>query len=148
MPGALQTVVISPQSTVLPNSLCTSFHETHVFPMLFTYYPADGTLQRSLITDGVNAPEDIRIWTLSQRLTPATLATLYTFWSVTVLGGLKPFWFYDPFEPATGQPVGSNYDPTGVSTQGRVSVHFRGDWRQSSTIARTNVPNLILVQVE
>ena len=53
------------------------------------------------------------------------LATLYNFW-VAQNGGLTPFAFYNPFEPAAGQPVGSNYDATGSSIQGRYTVVFRG----------------------
>jgi hypothetical protein len=37
---------------------------------------------------------------------------------------------------ASGQQVGSNFDSTGNNTQGRVTVVFRGNWAQSTDIAR------------
>ena len=66
------------------------------------------------------------------------LSALYSFW-VSQKGGLTPFAFYNPFEVASGQQIGSNYDPTGNNTQGRVTVVFRGNWAQATDIARTNV---------
>ena len=35
----------------------------------------------------------------------------------------RPFAFYNPFEVACGQQIGSNYDPAG-NTQGPVTVAF------------------------
>jgi hypothetical protein len=32
---------------------------------------------------------------------------------------MTPFAFYDPFDVASGQQIGSNYDSTGNNTQGR-----------------------------
>ena len=46
-----------------------------------------------------------------------------------------------------GQQIGSNYDPTGNSTQGRVTVVFRGPWAQATDLARSNVQWLELVEV-
>jgi len=60
---------------------------------------------------------------------------------------LTPFVFYNPFDVASGQQIGSNYDPTGSNTQGRVTVAFRGNWAQATDIARTNVQGLELVEV-
>jgi hypothetical protein len=74
------------------------------------------------------------------------LSTLYSFW-VSQKGGLTPFAFYNPFDVASGQQIGSNYDPTGNSTQGRVTVVFRGPWAQAMDLARTNVQGLELVEV-
>ena len=51
------------------------------------------------------------------------LSALYSFW-ISQNGGLTPFAFYNPFDVASGQQIGSNYDPTGNSTQGRVTVSF------------------------
>ena len=62
-------------------------------------------------------------------------------------GGLTPFLFYNQEEPASGQPVGSNYDPTGNGTQGRYTVVFRGNWAQATDIARTSLQGLELVEV-
>jgi len=61
--------------------------------------------------------------------------------------GLTPFAFYNPFDVASGQQIGSNYDPTGNNTQGRVTVMFRCNWAQATDIARTNVQGLELVEV-
>jgi hypothetical protein len=146
MPGNLAAAVVSPQSTVLPKSLCTQFVEVYSYPMLFQQYH-DGTLERSLITDTLNAPRDMHIWHLARRLTPANVAILSTFFQTTVQGGLKPLYFYDPFSPAIGQQIGSNWDSTGVSTQGRYTVFFRGKWSLSLGIGRSDVPGLTLVEV-
>jgi len=122
---------------VLPPSLYTAFSESRLFPIRAVVYH-DGTTERALITDTVNAPASIRTLKLSKRLTPAVLATLRTFWEAH-LGGLIPFYFYNPFEPAPGQAIGSNHDPTGASTQGRYIAVFRGDWSEVSNLARSDV---------
>jgi hypothetical protein len=77
--------------------------------------------------------------------TLASLPALYSFW-VSQNAGLTPFAFYNPFDVASGQ-IGSNYDPTGNNTQGRVTVVFRGNWAQATDVARTNVQGLELVEV-
>jgi hypothetical protein len=104
-------------------------------------------LERSLITDGINPPQDLRMWKLSQRLSPSQLSTLSTFWQTTVQGGLHAFYYYDPYSPLTNHPIGSNYDATGVSTQGRYTCFFRGRWKISLGIGRSDIPELLLVQV-
>jgi hypothetical protein len=131
----------------MPQALFTSFVETQVFPILANINYHDGTIQTSLITDTVNPPRPARTWRVSERITTAALTTLHNFWLTTTRGGLNSFYFYDPFEPAPGHPVGSNYDPTGFSTQGRVTVYFRGQWNQVTTLGRHNVPDLELVEV-
>jgi hypothetical protein len=60
---------------------------------------------------------------------------------------LIPFAFYNPFEVAAGHDIGSNYDPTGNGTQGRLTVVFRGPWTQATDLCRTNVQGLELVEV-
>jgi hypothetical protein len=60
--------------------------------------------------------------------------------------GLTPLAFYNPFDVAAGQQIGSNYDPTGNNTQG-VTVVFCGNWAQATDIARSNVPSLDLAEV-
>jgi hypothetical protein len=74
------------------------------------------------------------------------LSALYSFW-VSQNAGLTPFAFYNPFDVASGQQIGSNYDSTGNNTQGRVTVAFRGNWAQATDVARTNVQGLELVEV-
>src|SRR6202522_2287968 len=101
----------------------------------------DGTVQRSQL-----AQTSRRTFRLSKRLTASLLSALYSFWG-SQNGGMTPFAFYNPFDVATGQQIGSNYDPTGNNTQGRVTVVFRGNWAQATDVARTNVQGLELVEV-
>ncbi len=145
MPSNLAPAVVFPLTRVLPLSLCTSFTETQSFPMLNQSYH-DGTVERGLIQDGVNPPRPARVWVLAKRLTTSQLSTLLTFWETTVQGGLYPFYFYDPYDVTGGAKVGSNWDGTGVSTQGRVKAHFRGDWGQRTMLGRHEVSSIMLVE--
>jgi hypothetical protein len=82
---------------------------------------------------------------------PQKAAAIYvthgsTFGGLTTVG-LTPFAFYNPFDVASGQQIGSNYDSTGNNTQGRVTVVFRGNWAQATDIARTNLQGLGLIEV-
>ena len=122
-------------SGVLPQSLSTAFAESRVFPVLSVQYH-DGRVERGLITDTVNPAVSLRVWHLAKRLTSAQLVTLRTFFEGQN-GGLTPFYFYNPLEPAPGHAIGSNYDATGTSTQGRHTVRFRGDWSESTEMARS-----------
>lgn len=135
MPGNLAVATVSPV-IVFPNSLSTSFTETFFFPIQTNSFH-DLTLIRALITDGVSSPAAQRVWRLSKRLTTAQLSALQTFFEVTALGGLKPFYFY---------PSYGDYDVTGASVTGRVTVYFRGNWAHSVTLGRSDVPELILVE--
>jgi hypothetical protein len=65
-----------------------------------------------------------RTFRLSKRLSASLLSALYNFW-VSRNAGLTAFAFYNPFDVPSGQQIGSNYDPTGNETQGRVTVVFR-----------------------
>jgi len=127
-------------SGVLPATLCTAFAEVGEYAALEGQYH-DGTIQRAQL-----AQASRKTFKLSKRLSASALATLYSFW--TSHGGLTPFAYYNPFEPASGQQPGSNYDPTGASTQGRYIVVFRGNWAQATDVCRTNVAGLELVEVE
>ena len=137
MPGSLQPAA---PAGVIPASLCTAFTESREYAQLQNQYH-DGTVQRSQLSQTSR-----RTFRLSKRLGAADLGTLYAFW-VAKQGGLIPFAFYNPFEVAAGHDIGSNYDPTGNGTQGRVTVVFRGPWAQATDIARTNVQSLELVEV-
>lgn len=132
MPGNLASAA---PSGVLPKSLSTAFTETRVLPMLVQKYH-DGTSERSLIQDGVNIPESIRIWKLTRKLDATTMALLVTFFEGQQ-GGLTPFYFYDPYEVTLGQKIGSNWDATGTSVEGRHVCVFRGDWSQVTNIGRS-----------
>ena len=145
MPGSVQNAV---PVGVLPASLCTAFTEVREFEALQNQYH-DGTLET-----GQLAQTSRKTFKLSQRLSavrPAPLVLsplelLKAFWDAHD-GGLIPFVYYNPFEPISGQPIGSNYDATGASTVGRYTVVFRGAWSQSSGLARTDVPNIELIEV-
>ena len=127
-------------SGVLPASLCTAFTESRAYEQLQNRYH-DGSPQASQL-----AQTSRRTFRLNKRLTASLLQTLYNFW-VSQNGGLTPFAFYNPFDVAAGQQIGGNYDPTGHSRQGRVTVVFRCNWAQSTDITRTNVQGLELVEV-
>jgi len=137
MPG---TITYATPSGVLPQSLCTAFIEERNYETLQGQYH-DGTIQRAQL-----AQSSRKTFKLSQRLSAAALATLLSFWDAQN-GGLTPFAYYNPFEPASGQPIGSNYDPTGTSTQGRYTVVFRCNWAQTTDLCRTNVAGLQLVEI-
>ena len=129
MPGNL---VQAEPNGVMPESLCTAFTELREYVELQNQYH-DGIIQRSQL-----AQTSRRTFRLSKRLNAAALSALYNFW-VSQSGGLTPFAFYNPFDVAAGQQIGSNYDPTGNETQGRVTVVFRGNWAQDTEMARSNV---------
>ena len=124
----------------MPASLSTAFTESREYAQLQNQY-RDGTIQRSQL-----AQTSRRTFMLSKRLSANDLSTLSGFWAARK-GGLMPFAFYNPFDVASGQQIGSNYDPTGNSTQGRVTVVFRGPWAQATDLARSNVQGLELVEV-
>jgi len=145
MPSNLSPATVAP-GNVLPQSLSTSFVETLVYPLLAVSY-ADGTFERSLIVDGVNPPRALRTWVMAKRLTTAQLTTLFNFWTTQAVGGLNAFYFYNPVDILPGQHIGSNYDPTGNNTQGRVICFFRGDWAQRTELGRHAGPNLMLIEV-
>lgn len=124
----------------MPFSLCTAFTELREYVELQNQYH-DGTVQRSQL-----AQTSRRTFRLSKRLSASALLALYNFW-VSQNGGLTPFAFYNPLDVAAGQQIGSNYDPTGNNTQGRVTVAFRGNWAQATGLARSDMQALELVEV-
>lgn len=142
MPGSLAPASVAP-GAVFPQTLSTAFTQTLAFPLIATSYH-DGTSERSLVTDGTNPARAMRVWKLTKRLTPAEIATLTTFWETVAFGPLNPFYLYDSY---ASLPIGSSYDPTGVSTTGRVTCFFRGSWSYVVTIARVNLGELTLVEV-
>ena len=138
MPGNLQPAA---PNGVMPATLCTAFAEVREYAQLQNEYH-DGTIHRSQL-----AQTSRRMFRQNKRLSAAAVATLYGF-LVSQNGGLTPFAFYNPFDVADGQQPGSNYDPTGNNTQGRVTVVFRsGSWAQSTGLCRTDVQGLELIEV-
>jgi hypothetical protein len=138
MPGNL---IQAEPNGVMPLSLCTAFTELREFVQLQNQYH-DGTIQRLQL-----AQTSRRTFRLAKRLNASALAALYNFW-VSQDAGLTPFAFYNPFDVPAGQQIGSNYDPTGNNTQGRITVVFRGNWAQDTDLARSNLRCLELVEVQ
>jgi len=137
MPGNLLAAV---PNGVMPFSLCTAFTEGREYAQLQNQY-RDGTIQRSQL-----AQTSRRTFRPNMRLSAAQLSALYSF-LVSRNFGMTPFLFYNPFDVAAGQQIGSNYDSTGANTQGRVTVVLRGDWTQATDVCRSNVQGLQLVEV-
>lgn len=129
MPGSVQNAV---PATVLPQSLCRAFIHSREYPVLGNEY-RNGEAQFS-----AQATSSRKRWDLAKRLTPPQLAVLRNFY-LARKGPLESFYFYDPFEPAAGQPIGSNYDPTGLNTPGRYVVRFDGPWSESVGLGRADV---------
>jgi hypothetical protein len=86
-----------------------------------------------------------RRWRQGRRLSPSAMDTLRAFYEARK-GPKEPFYVYDPYEPAPGQAIGSNYDWTGASTQGRYAVRFEGEFRQNLVLGRPTA-DLELFQV-
>jgi hypothetical protein len=124
----------------MPFSLCTAFTETREYAQLQNQY-RDGTIQRSRL-----AQTSRRTFRPNIRMSATHLAALYSFLESQNFG-LTPFLFYNPFDVAPGQQIGSNYDTTGNNTQGRVTVVIRGNWSQVTDVCRSNVQGLQLVEV-
>lgn len=142
MPGSLQ---LAAPTQVMPMTLCASFSLALEYPILSLIYN-DGTIERSMIIDGVNSPRPARIWHMSRRPTPAETTTFMNFFE-SMQGGLTPFYFYDPYGVGIGIRIGSNYDPTGSSPTGRATVRFRGDWKHIvNSVSRCTIPDITLVE--
>jgi hypothetical protein len=140
MPGNVANAVIPTvggNPLVFPQMLCRAFNETRGWPARENEYH-DGTSHREALVSSAR-----RTWKLTTRLSSADMVTLQSF--VTTYGPAA-FYFYNPKEPATGQPEGSNYDATGAGTQGRYKVRLAGDWNEQIEIARSNAA-LELVEV-
>ena len=129
MPGNIQNAA---PSGVMPYALCTAFSESCEQLQLQADYH-DGTTERSQL-----AQTSRRTFKLAQRMTAASVAALKAFWD-SHQGGVVPFLFYNLAEGA--------YDSAGNSTQGRYTVVFRGNWSQSTGLARTDVTQIELIEV-
>lgn len=135
MPGNVAAAV---PTGVMPQGLCLAFSEAREYPILAASYH-DGTQETSLVTDGVNAPGSIRTWKQSKRLKAADAIALRAFFEGQA-GGLTPFYYYNPFEVLPGTAIGSNWDPTGSTIEGRHTVVFRGNWTETVGLALTDMP--------
>lgn len=135
MPG---NVAVSSPSGVFPQTLSTSFTEDRSYLELQSMYH-DGTIQRSQL-----ATTSRRSFRLSKRLSFTEYATLKALWDSN--GNTIPMFFYCPFD-AVGA-IGSNYDATGASVVGRVTVVFRMSvWVGTSALARVEVLDIQLIEV-
>jgi hypothetical protein len=137
MPGNIQAAF---PNGVMPFTLCTGFTESREYVELQNQY-RDGTIQRSQL-----AQTSRRTFRLNKRLSASALSALYSF-LVSQSYGSTPFLFYNPFDVAAGQEIGSNYDSSGNNKQGRVTVVVRGNWSQLTDVCRSNVQGLQLVEV-
>lgn len=129
MPGNL---AVSAPSGVMPYALSTAFAEAREFVQLQAQYH-DGTTERSQL-----AQTSRKSFKLAQRLTATLVDALRTFWDGHE-GGVVPFLFYTLAE--------GPYDATGAATLGRYTVVFRGNWLESTSMQRTDVPQIELVEV-
>lgn len=140
MPGAVANAVVptvSGHPLVFPFALSKSFTETLSWPVRSIEYH-DGTLQRTALVANSR-----RSWKLAQRLTPAQITTLRSFF---LTYKASAFYFYAPKDVAIGQLEGSNYDATGANLQGRYTVRLNGDLDEQIFIPRTEV-GIELVEV-
>ena len=134
MPGSVNLAV---PDGVLPKSLCTAFTEKRNWESQDNEYHDGSRQSKALVSTSRKA------WNLKKRLTPTLLDALYAFW---LAHQHTAFYFYNPFEFASGLLPGSNFDYTGASTVGRYTVRFNSDWSESVGIARTDC-NVDLIEV-
>ena len=127
MPGSVANAA---PSTVLPQFLCSAFQESREIALRGNEYK-NGESQRAL-----QVASSRRQWSLTTRLPATSMDALRAFF-LARRGSLEAFFFYDPFAVTS---VGSNWDGTGASATGRVTVRFAaGAWEQSMGIARADV---------
>jgi hypothetical protein len=139
MPGNLleATITASPNN-VLPQMTYIKYGFTRQYPVLQNILHM-GDIQQSNIQDGVNAPESMKTYNITVRLTPTALTALRNFYKAQS-GTFGCWYFYDPWEPDSGQPIGSNFDSTGDSTIGRHTCKFLTNaWTEQFTMGRMNV---------
>ena len=122
---------------ILPKHLSTKFTEKREWAYLSNQFH-DSSTQRAQLVLGSR-----KRFSLAEKLTATEANTLKTFFDAH-LGGVIPFWFYNPFEVC---PPGTNYDPTLATTTGRYVVRFDNDWNQSTGLMRTTSPDIELVEV-
>ncbi len=125
MPGNIQNAA---PTTVLPQSLSRAFARSQEYPVIENEY-RNGESQRS-----VPPTNSRKRWRLAKRLPPAPLQALRDFYEART-GPTEPFYFYDPYE--TNPKF--TWDLTGVTTTGRHTVRFDGEWSQSVGPARSDV---------
>lgn len=128
MPGS---VALAAPVTVLPYSLYRAFEHSREYLGSLDNTYVDGSSQRCL-----QVTSSIKRWHLTKRLTALQLTTLRDFYDQRK-GSVEAFYFYDIYE---------TYDPTGVSTTGRFTVHFLGEWSQDTELGQRG--NNCTIQLE
>jgi hypothetical protein len=111
----------APTATFPRTVFFTSFSESRSFPMLTQAYH-DGTVERSLVTDTVNAPRQMRTFKFSVRVPAKTVKILRDFYEGQQ-GTLLPFSFYNPLE------LDPEWNP--------ITVRFTSSWNETSGIGLT-----------
>ena len=127
MPGS---VALAAPSTVLPNTLCSAFEEVRAFATRENGYP-NGDYQAAAVSTTAR-----RQWALGKRLTVAQWETLRQFF-VARKGPLQPLYWY---------PLRSQYDASGASTTGRITVRFDGSLSRTYEMGRQGV-SLRLIEI-
>lgn len=134
MPGSVSNAVVS---EVMPRLLASQFTRADSWACQQLTY-ANGELEsRSQVTSSR------RRWEAELVGDATRMSEWKEFWQATKNGA---FYFYDPFEPVSGSAIGSNFDATGVSTQGRFKVAWEGSWQQTMTMGRFSC-RMALVEV-
>ena len=129
MPG---NISLADGLTVLPAALCSAFSRGWNYPVQVNDFP-DGACLRE-----IEATNSRRAWKQTRKVRAVALGVLRAFYDAC--GGPRdPFLFYDPFEVAEGDDIGSNHDPTGLSMVGRFTVRFNTDYSQNSGVAFSDV---------
>ncbi len=129
MPGSVANADVGTPARVLPQMLATAWRHARVYPVEVNEY-AGGESQRAY-----RGTSSRKRWELAVRLTAAALVALREFYE-SCKGPLEAFYFYDPFDVADGQVIGSNWDASGANVTGRYVVRFAGGWDQSMGLAR------------
>ena len=136
MPGSVANAA---PVEVMPRVLCRAFTAGRAWLCDENLYRNGESQRRARVATSRKS------WQVSPALSAAQWDALLDFMADR-RHGWEPFFFYDPFQPASGQAVGSNYDATGVSTQGRYTVVLRGSVEAELSLPRGTV-NVQLVEV-
>lgn len=122
-----------------------SFQESRVYPLLSTGYH-DATVDRFVLTDGVNNPASIRVYNFSAKLTVSAMAAFIAFFE-SKAGGI-PFYFYHFQEVSPGAAIGSNWAADGLATQGRHVCIFQSvEWSKSYDVGQRSATSVVLREI-
>lgn len=136
MPGNVPNAA---PTTVLPAILCSAFARQVDRLVAVNEYKSGERQVRSRVTASRGR------WTATIKRTSAQMSALLAFFDARK-GKVQAFWFYDPFDVATNQLPGSNWDASGTSTTGRYAVRFDSSFSRVLMIPRSQV-QITLVEV-